>query len=355
MSRPLIGEEEISNVLRVLKSGNLSQGVEVTAFEKEFSDMIGCDFAVAVNSGTSALHLSLLAAGIGEGDEVIVPSFTFAATANSVALTGATPVFADINLETFNIDPFHVESLITSKTKAIQIVHLFGQPAQMNLLLEICKKYNLLLFEDAAQAHFAKFDEKYVGTFGIAASFSFYPTKNMTTGEGGLITTSMSNISKTCRILRNQGMEKKYQNLLVGYNNRMTEISAAIGRVQLNKVNDWTQKRQSNANFYSENLKGVEIPKVIPNASHVFHQYTIRIVDLDRDRFAAELEKMGIECGIYYPNPVHQLPSFKSDNHLPNTVIATQQSLSIPVRPDLAESELEKIVDSVNKISSAGS
>jgi perosamine synthetase len=243
-AKPLIGVEEREAVDRVLQSGMLAQGPEVAAFETEFSAIVGNRHCVAVNSGTSGLHMALEAIGMDTGDEVIVPSFTFAATANSVALTGATPVFVDIDPKTFNIDPKAIEAAITPRTKAIQPVHLYGQPASMKEIMDIAKRHNLLVVEDAAQAHMASFDGVPVGAIGDAGIFSFYPTKNMTSGEGGMITTASDEIARQSRLLRNQGMEKRYENEIVGFNTRMTDIHAAIGRVQLRKLAKWTKQRQ---------------------------------------------------------------------------------------------------------------
>ncbi len=353
-AKPIIGDDERQAVERVLKSGMLAQGPEVSAFEEEFSKYVNGYKCVAVNSGTSALHMALVAADIKAGDEVIVPSFTFAATANSVALTGATPVFVDIDPRTFNIDPAAIEAAITPKTKAIQPVHLYGQPAQMDKILEIAIKNNLLILEDAAQAHLATFNGKYVGSFGIAGTFSFYPTKNMTSGEGGMISCATDEFARMCRLLRNQGMEKRYENEVVGFNTRMTDIHAAIGRVQLAKVEEWTKIRQQNANFLDENLSGVVTPYVIPNAVHVYHQYTIRVRGHDRDKFADEMTKRGVGNGVYYPIPVHQLPSFNLKFDLPNTTAACKEVISIPVHPSLTQSELETVVEVINSIANAG-
>jgi perosamine synthetase len=355
IAAPEIGREETSAVESVLKSGGLAQGPEVAAFEDEFSKMaVQGAQCVAVNSGTSALHLVLLAAGIGPYDEVIVPSFTFAATANAVALTGATPVFADIEPNFFCIDEKVIESLITSKTKAIMPVHLYGHPANMRALERISTKYNLLIFEDAAQAHLASIDDKKVGTWGLAGSFSFYPTKNMTSGEGGMVTTFDKDIERKVRLLRNQGQEQKYKNEIVGFNNRMTDIHAAIGRVQLRKLQKWTKKRQENASFYNEHLTGVLVPQVMENAVHVYHQYTIRIKDLDRDRFAEELRIKGVGSGIYYPIPNHRLPAYKLNLDLPETEKAVNEVLSLPIYPSLSQENLEKIVKVVNEVSKSG-
>ena len=353
-SKPLVGDEERAAVDRVLRSGMMAQGPEVAAFEEEFSKYVGGRKCVAVNSGTSGLHMALVAAGIKAGDEVIVPSFTFAATANSVALTGATPVFVDIDPKTFNIDPAAIEAAITPRTKGIQPVHLYGLPAQMDVINEIACKHNILVFEDAAQAHLATLNGKYVGSFGYAATFSFYPTKNMTSGEGGMIACANDEMTRMCKLLRNQGMEKRYENEVVGFNTRMTDIHAAIGREQLKKIEGWTKTRQANAKFLDENLKGVVTPYVTPGASHVYHQYTIRIVGHDRDKFAAEMTKRGVGNGVYYPIPVHQLQSFGLKFDLPNTTSACNEVLSIPVHPALTQGELETVVEVINSIASAG-
>ena len=353
-AKPLIGDEERAAVDRVLQSGMLAQGPEVAAFENEFSKIVAGRQCVAVNSGTSGLHLALIAAGIKNGDEVIVPSFTFAATANSVALTGATPVFVDINPRTFNINPIAIEAAITPRTRAIQLVHLYGQPADMKEIMAISVRHNLLVIEDAAQAHMASFDGTPVGAFGIAGIFSFYPTKNMTSGEGGMITTASDEVARQSRLLRNQGMEKRYVNEIVGFNTRMTDIHAAIGRVQLTKLAGWTEKRRNNAKFLDENLNGVVVPYVAPGAFHVYHQYTIRVVGHDRDAFAAEMTKRGVGNGVYYPTPVHRLPSFDHTFDLPETTLATKEVLSIPVHPSLSTENLETIVSVINSIAAAG-
>lgn len=353
-ARPLIGEEERAAVDRVLQSGMMAQGPEVAAFENEFSTIVADRQCIAVNSGTSGLHMALIAAGIKQGDEVIVPSFTFAATANAVALTGATPVFVDIDPQTFNIDPLAVEAAITPRTRAIQPVHLYGQPAAMKEIMAIAARHNLLVIEDAAQAHMASLEGTPVGSFGIAGVFSFYPTKNMTSGEGGMISTASDEVARQCRLLRNQGMEKRYANEIVGFNTRMTDIHAAIGRVQLTKLAGWTTRRRSNAKFLDENLKDVVIPYVAPNAIHVYHQYTIRILGHARDAFAVEMTKRGVGNGVYYPIPVHELESFGLNLDLPETTRASKEVLSIPVHPSLSQGELETIVSVINSIAAAG-
>jgi dTDP-4-amino-4,6-dideoxygalactose transaminase len=234
-------------------------------------------------------------------------------------------------------------------------VHLYGQPAQIDELTKICAKYGLILLEDAAQAVGASFDDQPVGTFGIVGSFSFYPTKNMTSGEGGMAATNDPEIARTIKLLRNQGMEKRYVNEIVGFNNRMTDIHAAIGRVQLNKLNGWTIARQKNAAFLNANLRNVITPLVINKAVHVWHQYTIRILDQNRDNFSEQLKKRGVGSGVYYPTPIHKLPSFSQATDLPATNRVSQQCLSLPVHPSLTQRDLEKIVQSVNEIATAGS
>jgi dTDP-4-amino-4,6-dideoxygalactose transaminase len=354
-ANPIIGKEERRAVDRVLRSGGLAQGPEVAAFEKEFSSHVDGRHSIALNSGTSALHMAFIAAGIKPGDEVIVPSFSFAATANSVALTGATPVFVDIEENFFNIDPTKIEAAITKKTRAIMPVHLYGHPADMVAVNDIATRHGLLVFEDAAQAHGAKINGVPVGAWGIAASFSFYPTKNMTSGEGGMVTTSSDEIARMVKILRNQGMEVRYQNEVVGFNTRMTDIHAAIGREQLKKLLGWTSQRQTNAAFLSAHLEGVVTPPTAPGMEHVFHQYTIKVVDTDRDAFTAELTKRGVGNGVYYPTPIHRLPSFRLSLDLPSTERIARQVISLPIHPALKKRDLETIVKVVNSVARAGS
>ena len=354
-ARPLIGDEERAAVDRVLRSGMLAQGPEVAAFEQEFSEHFGLDRAcVAVNSGTSGLHLGLLSAGIGPGDEVIVPSFTFAATANSVVLTGATPVFADIDPATFCLDASAAEAAITSRTVGIMPVHLYGQPADMTALQALSERHGLQIFEDAAQAHGASFDGTPVGAFGSFGMFSLYPTKNMTSGEGGMVSVASDEVERLLRLYRNQGMQRQYENEIVGYNARMTDLHAAIGRVQLTKVAGWTRMRQQNAAFLSAHLEAVVVPVVDPRAVHVFHQYTVRVPE-DRDGMAKALrEEHQVGSGMFYPVPNHRLPSLRSEVDLPETDRAARECLSLPVHPSVSEGDLERIVTAVNVVARAG-
>ncbi|GAA1777146.1 DegT/DnrJ/EryC1/StrS family aminotransferase [Agromyces lapidis] len=357
-AKPIIGDEERAAVDAVLRSGMVAQGPEVAAFEREFSEvLLDGRASVAVNSGTSGLHLGLLAAGVGPGDEVIVPSFTFAATANSVALTGATPVFADIEPENFGLDVASVESLITERTAGIMPVHLYGHPANVLALGELAERRGVKLFEDAAQAHGASVDGRRVGTFGAFAMFSLYPTKNMTSGEGGMVSTGDAAVERRLRLLRNQGMERQYENEVVGFNARMTDIHAAIGRVQLTKVDAWTRARQENAAFFDAHLRGVVVPPVAPGAVHVYHQYTIRVLD-DRDGFVKALnDEYQIGSGVYYPIPNHRLPSlahYAPGLELPETEKAALEVVSLPVHPSLTQDDLDRIVTAVNTLAGAG-
>lgn len=349
LAKPQVTRLERREVNRVLKSLSLAQGPEVLKFESEFSKSVGDRDCVAVNSGTSALHLCLLALGVGPGDEVIVPSFTFAATANVVSLVGANAIFVDIDPKTYCIDPTSIKAAITQRTKAIIVVHLYGLPADMRTICEIAKENSLLLVEDAAQAHIASVDGQMVGTFGDAAAFSFYPTKNMTSGEGGMAVLRNSDDARSCRLLRNQGMEKRYQNEVPGFNLRMTDIHAAIGRVQLKKLPEMTKKRQENACFLSENLATDFVPFIPTGHQHVFHQYTVRIKK-SRAAFAMKLTEFGIGNDVYYPTQVHRLPSFNYSIDLPETEVATQQVLSLPVHPGLNKRDLKRIVSTFNSI-----
>lgn len=349
---PSIGFREKAAVWAQLSSGELAQGLRVSEFESKFAKWIGAEFAVAVNSGTSALHIANLSLGLGPGDEVIVPSFTFAASANSIALTGATPIFCDVEREYFTLDPIRVEALITKSTKAIMAVHLYGQMSDMISLRKIAQKHNLFLIEDSAQSHGATLNDIPAGTWGDYGAFSFYPTKNMTTGEGGAITTANPDLVRKAKLLRNQGMLEKYRNEVVGLNNRMTEVSAVIGLQQLKRLEEFNSKRIRNARILTEKLDGtpgISIPAVRPGSKHVFHQYTI-IVDNNRDAFATELKLAGVETGIYYPVPVHKLAPFSSTANLPVTDFLSQHCLSLPVHPSHSSAKIAKVAAAVKKV-----
>jgi perosamine synthetase len=350
---PLIGEDERAAVDRVLRSGMLAQGAEVEAFEKEFSGLVDGRACIAVNSGTSALHLGMLAAGVTAGDEVIVPSFTFAATANAVRLCGAVPVFVDIDPGSYCLDPAAVLAALSPRTVAVLAVHLFGHPADLVALAELCADKQLLLVEDAAQAHAASLAGRPVGAWGDVAAFSFYPTKNMTTGEGGMIVTPDADRERMCRLLRNQGMERRYQNEVVGFNTRMTEVAAAIGRVQLGRLSGWNDQRRRNAQTYDAGLRAVDTPVTAPGAVHVYHQYTVR--SPERDALAAHLQAAGVGSGVYYPTPVHELASYGLSLDLPVTAAACAQVLSLPVGPHLTDADVATVVEAINSFTGSGS
>ncbi|MGK2948763.1 MAG: DegT/DnrJ/EryC1/StrS family aminotransferase [Acidimicrobiales bacterium] len=340
----MIGDDERTAVDRVLRSGGLAQGPEVAAFESEFAALVEGRRCVALSSGTAALHLALLALGIGPGDEVIVPSFTFAATANVVVLVGAVPVFADIRADTFCIDPDHAASLVTQRTAAIIPVHLYGHPAAMPALRAMAATHGLALVEDAAQAHAASLDGTPTGAWGDAAAFSFYPTKNMTTGEGGMAVFTSEEAARQARLLRNQGMERQYENEIAGYNLRMTDIAAAMGRVQLRRLPDLTVARRGNAHRLSEGLADtVVVPTEAPGAVHVYHQYTVR--SDDRDRLAGRLEAAEVQARVYYPTPVHRLPAYDLELDLPETERACAEVLSLPVGPHLRPTDVDRIIE----------
>ena len=357
IAKPTIDAEEISAVAAVLKSGNIAQGKKVEEFEKAFAEFIGTRYAIAVNSGTAALHIALLAHGIGEGDEVITSPFTFISTANAILFTGAKPVFADIEEETFNIDPDGIAEKITSRTKAIMPVHLYGQPCDMKRILKIAEEHGLAVIEDACQAHGAEFDGRKVGSFRTGC-FSFYPTKNMTTGEGGMITTNDKEIAEKARMIKNHGQKERYLHEILGYNYRMIDIAAAIGLCQLRKLEQFNSKRIENAKFLTERVKGIRgliLPCVSSNTKHVFHQYTVRVTEefgLSRDKVKEKLKQKGIMTEIYYPLPIHKQPLYKKlgyNDHLPNSEKAAKEVLSLPVHPGLRAAELQTIVRALSE------
>jgi len=343
MGGPKIGLKERLAVDKVLKSGALAQGARVKEFEEGFARIIGTgQNARAVNSGTSALHLAALSLGLGPGDEVIVPAFTFAASANSIALTGATVKFADVDIETFNIDCDSAERLVSSKTKAIMFVHLYGNPAGIAEAKTFAEKHGLYLIEDAAQAHGAEFGGVKVGDWGDVAAFSFYPTKNMTTGEGGMVVSRNESLINSVELLRNQGMRVRYQNEVVGFNNRMTELAAAIGLVQLGRLPALNSTRKSRALMYGQALDGnseVIAPKQHSDSVHVFHQYTLRIPNGKRDSIAESLRKQGVDSAIYYPTPLPYLKPYQPSNLTPRVPVSDalcKEVLSLPINPSIS-------------------
>lgn len=350
IAEPQISNEEINEVTAVLKSAELAQGKWVEEFENSFAKYCHTKYAVALANGTCALHLALLALGIRQGDEVITTPFTFIASSNAILYTGAKPVFVDIDPKTFNIDPDKIEQNLTSRTRAILPVHLYGLPADMDKILKIAKRHKLYVLEDAAQAHGAKIGNQMVGSFGDLAAFSFYPTKNMTTGEGGMITTNNFSLAKKIRKLRNHGMEIRYHHDILGFNFRMTNMAAAIGIHQLRKLNKFNEQRAENAQFLTKQLfqiQEIETPFVPANFLHVYHQYTILVKNgKERDRLVEYLRRNGVATMIYYPIPVHKqkfmLPMYPN-LHLKNAETAAERVLSLPIHPAVKKEDLTRI------------
>jgi len=343
---------------RVLESCHFVLGPEVSKFEEEFAAYTGASFAIGVNSGTSALHLALLAAGIGPGDEVITVPFTFVATTAAVRYTGATPVFVDIDPKTYNMNPALIEARITSRTKAILPVHLYGQPADMDPILEVARKHKLLVIEDAAQAHGALYKGRRCGTMGDLAIFSFYPGKNLGAyGEGGLVTTRHSEYNRTIRMLRDWGGEKKYEHKLKGYNYRLEAIQGAILRVKLRHLEKWTEARRANAALYDKLLEGsgVITPGVIPDVRHVYHVYAVQAPD--RQATTEHFKSQDIQFGIHYPIPIHLLEAHSDLGYragdFPVAERVARGILSLPMYPELRPSQIEQVSAAITQSAAA--
>ncbi|HKP51050.1 MAG TPA: DegT/DnrJ/EryC1/StrS family aminotransferase [Chloroflexia bacterium] len=350
IARPMIGDEEKEAVLRVLDSGQLAQGSVVAEFEAAFAEYCGVKHAIATSNGTTALHVALLANGIGPGDEVITAPFTFIASANTVLYVGAKPVFVDIDPGSFNIDPDQIEAAITPRTKAIMPIHLYGNPAEMGRIMEIAERHGLAVIEDAAQAHGTEIDGKRAGSWGTGC-FSFYPTKNITTGEGGIVTTDDDCVADRARLLRAHGMRVRYYHETMGYNFRMTNIHAAIGLAQMPKLEGFNERRIANATYLSEHLPEeiVQVPQVRPGTRHIFHQYTVRVrPPLERDELRAHLTAHGVGSEVYYPVPVHQQQLYREMGYkgegFPESERASREVLSLPIHPGLSQGDLEMIV-----------
>jgi perosamine synthetase len=350
IAQPLIGEAEKEAVLNVLSSGMLAQGPIVARFEEHFAEYCGVNYAIATSSGTTALHVALLAHNIGPGDEVITTAFSFIATANTILYVGAKPIFVDIDPETYNMRPEQIEAAITPRTRAILPVHLFGLPCNMEAIMDIAARHNLVVIEDACQAHGAAIQGRRVGSFGTGC-FSFYPTKNMTCGEGGMITTNDATVAELACVIRNHGMKRRYHHDLLGYNFRMTDIHAAIGLVQLDRLEEFNEQRIRNAQYLTAQLVSVKTPCIPPGYRHVFHQYTIQV---NKDRWVLQLAERDISTGVYYPIPIHWQSHFKKMGYeiaqLPITEQMSRQVLSLPVHPGLSQDELTRIVKAVNEL-----
>ncbi len=349
-----IKEEIDSAVLGVLESTQFVLGKEVAAFEEEFSDYCQTDYGVAVNSGTSALHLAFLAAGIGSGDEVITVANTFIATVAAIRYTGATPVLVEMDPISYTMDPAKIEAAITERTKAICPVHLFGQMADMDAIMAIAKNHDLLVIEDAAQAHGAEYKGKRAGSIGHIGCFSFYPGKNLGAyGEGGLVTTNDPEFARVIKMMRDWGAEKKYYHDLPGFNYRMTGLQGAILRVKLRHLEDWTEARRAHAAYYNQLLAGADVatPTAMPYARHVYHLYVIR--STMRDALQKALGEKKIYTGIHYPIPVH-LQKAHADlgykqGDLPLTEKAADEMLSLPMFAELLDEEIAFVCNAIKE------
>lgn len=353
IARPIIGEEEKRQVLEVLDSGVLIAGRRVAEFEAAFAAYIGVPHGVATSSGSSALHAAMLALGIGPGDRVVTTPFTFAASSNAVIHAGARPVFVDVDPETCNLDPGAVEDqLRRGGVRAILVVHLYGLPADIVTLRSLADRYGALLIEDCAQAHGAAAGGRRVGSFGDAAIFSFYPTKNMTTGEGGMLTTADPAVARRARLLVDPRGEAEYAYEVVGFNFRMTEMAGAMGTVQLAALEGRNQQRREHARRLTEGLRGLSwlsLPVEPDGLRHVYHQYTVRVRQ-GRDALIAHLAGAGIGARVYYPSLVTQTPAYRRlslDGTYPNALRLTGEVLSLPVHPALGEDDLARIMSAV--------
>ena len=357
VSKPYLGEEEIKNVVEVMRSGMLAQGKNVKELERRWAEMCGAKEAVAVNSGTAAIHASLYAMGIKKGMEVITVPFTFVASSNPILMQGAKVVFCDVKEDTFCIDPEAVKEKITKKTKAILGVDLYGQVYDYKALREIAQDHKLLLHEDACQAVGAQLDGKTAGTFGDTTSFSLYATKNIMTGEGGMLTTDSPEMAEQARRFRHHGQSEqtRYEYYDLGYNYRMMDLQAAIGLAQLDRLPEFTRKRQENAAALTEGLskiKGIKTPYVMPGAKHVFHQYTIKVekdFPLSRDKLKDHLNSKGVGSGVYYPKPLHLHKIYRDmgykEGDFPVSEALSQHVLSLPVHPSLSKADITTIID----------
>ena len=361
IAKPVLGREEVEAVRKVFESGVLVQGERIKSFEKEFAEYTGVEHAVAVANGTLALDAALKALKLGSGDEVITSAFSFIASSNCVLYQGAKPVFADIDPRTFNIDPSDAAEKITTKTKVVIPVHLYGQPAEMDALREIAEDYGIHLVEDAAQAHGAEYKGQKVGGLGDIGCFSLYATKNMTTGEGGIITTNNRELARKVRLLINHGDTGKYNHVILGYNYRMSEASAAVGSVQLKKLDRSNEIRRKNASVLTrgiEKVSGLTPPYVKDYMKHVFYQYVIRVEEsypVDRDKLAEHLRERGVGVAVHYPTPVYGQPLYKDLGYgkavCPMAEDASKRVLSLPVHPSVNEDDIAYILNVLKEVS----
>jgi dTDP-4-amino-4,6-dideoxygalactose transaminase len=342
-------------VSRVLESSQFVLGEEVAGFEREFAHYCGAAECVAVSSGTSALHLALLAAGIGPSDEVITVPFTFVASVAAILYTGARPVLVDIDPLSFNMNPAAIEAAVTPRTKAIMPVHLYGQTADMDPILEIARKRNLLVIEDAAQAHGAKYKGRSAGILGDLGCFSFYPTKNLGAyGEGGAVTTNNPDVAGKIRMLRDWGQDSKYHHVMRGFNYRMEGLQGAILRVKLRHLERWTEARRAIAAKYNQQIadSGITLPREMPWARHVYHVYSLRT--LDRASFRAALQAEGIQTAVHYATPAHLQPAYAALGYgrgsFPASEAAANEVVGLPIYPELTEAQVDLVCEAVRKV-----
>jgi len=353
-------KDEINEaVMRTLDSGQFVLGSEVAAFEKEFAAFCGTSHAVAVNSGTSALHLALLAAGIGPGDEVITVSFTFVATTAAILYTGATPVFVDVDPLSYTMDASRIEERITERTKAVLPVHIHGQPADMDAIVAIARRHGLIVIEDAAQAHGAEYKGRKAGGIGDMGCFSFYPGKNLGAyGEGGIVVTNSPAYDRTIRMLRDWGQAEKYHHVLRGFNYRMEGIQGAILRVKLRYLEQWTALRKERAATYGRLLEGagMKMPAAVPSTEHVYHVYAIRASD--RDGLQKHLQENQVQTNIHYPVPVHLQKAYAINGYregdLPVTEQVSRETLSLPMYPELSAEQQAFVADKIISFQKGG-
>ncbi len=355
LAKPFIDKDDILGVTKVLRSGLLSLGPNISEFEKKFASYIGTKYACAVSSGTAGLHLAVKALGLKNGDEVITTPFSFIASSNCLLYEGVKPVFVDIEENTFNIDPDKIEAAITMKTKALLVVHIFGQPAEMDRIMKIAKRHNLLVIEDACESVGAKYMTKSTGTFGNIGVFAFYPNKQMTTGEGGMVVTASQRIYNTCVKSRNQGRGKNMHTIsheIMGYNYRMDGMSAALGISQLNKVDKFIRERRKISKWYTDsltNIAGIVIPKTLVDRSHSWFVYVIRVTDGNRDSLQKKLIKMGIQAKVYLPT-IHLQPFMKREfgytpGDFPVAEKVSSQALALPLFVGLKKKEVIRITN----------
>ena len=362
IAKPFLGDEEKRAVLDVLESGQFAQGPRVAEFEKRFAEYIGRGYGIAVNSGTSALHVALLAHGVGRGHEVIVPPLTFFACAATVMLCGGTPTFADIDRNLYTLDPAPLKKAVTKRTRVVMPVHLYGQTAEMEPINEISEAHDLVVLEDACQAHGAEYHGEKAGNLGDTSCFPFYPTKNMTTGEGGMILTDDPKIAETCRLLRDHGQRAKYDHVLVGYNYRMTEVAAAIGLVQLRKLDGFVRRRRENASRLTKGISQIEglTPPLEGNwMFHSYYQYIVRVEDgfpLSRDAIVQRLSSEGIGCRPSYPSVLYRQKAFRKRPRSRSKVAedVVSRLFEIPVHPLVSNKDVETILSAMDRLRMSG-